>query len=273
MGLKISQGPLANDGQRFNPEADLAAFVSGTRLFDFGHENFADSGVSFIISQTDAPASASVNRGLTWFRRGEGTTYHALFYTPKEGPRSGVTDFKWIAASGSRKEQLVEYRMPVGVPGGILRQQASPEGGVYGIQVMENRFMAARVFQTAFTSHTVMSITSDASASWWGFWSEHYTDPVFVALDASADGCGHSGHDYHVAVECGFAELAVSCSYTGPGKLVLFEGFNDARFQTPTGATFKVTDVECAYALDSKATESSNMAFGFLRPSLFSRNV
>lgn len=283
MALDIQVGSLPEDGTRFNPEEALTAFVNGTRLSNFDSSHFAGGAVDFVFSATEPPAV--VTRATSWFKRGEGTLYHALFFTPQEGPHSGATQWCWVAASGSRKEILVEYRFPVRRPGGVLRQTGENHPGIYGVQRMAHRFLVPRVLQSQFTSHTSVSLQSDTTASWLGFWSEHSTDPIFVALDTTVTDmiadrliapslqCGWSGHDYHVAVECGFCDLYVGTGYTGaPSRLVLFEGLNDDAFQVPTGSTFKVGDVEVGYGLTS-GHSGAGTVLGFLRPSITHRNV
>lgn len=281
MTLQVSPGPLPEDGTLFNPTTALDTFVNGTRVFNFGNQEFADSGAAFFVSQTDAPASATVHRALTWFKRGEGTLYHAYFFAPIDGPLSGATQWRWVAASGSRKEQVVEYRFPVRLTGGVLRQTAEPSTA-YGVQTLANRGLMLRVMQSQYTSHTDVTTVSDSTASWLGYWAERHNDPVFVALDTTAtnltsgnrtlvDACGYSGHDYHVAVECGFCDIAVGSGFTGPGRLFLIEGLNDARFQPTTQPSFAKSDVQIAYATQSGPT-GAGVVGGFLRPSAFNRN-
>lgn len=279
MSLRVSLGPLPEDGTLINPQTALEAFVNGTRVFDFSTENFLDSGVAFFISQTDAPATALINRATTWFKRGEGILYHAHFFTPIEGPHSGVTQWDWVAASGARKEQIVEFRFPIREPGGIVRQTGEIHT-TYGVQPMAHQHLMPRVMQTEFTSHTSVSGVSDVGHIWLTRWSQELMDPLFVALDTTAtnltsgnrallDPCGWSGHDYHVVVECGFCNLAVATAYTGPGAVSYFKGLNDARFQIGTGGSL-ANEVFCGWALDSSFT-GAGTAFGFLRPSLTHR--
>ena len=272
MALDVTPGPMPPDGTRLNVQADLDAFLEGTSIEGFNLDNFSDAGVAFIVSATEPPATAIRNRAVSWFKRGEGTLYHLLMFTPREGPTSGVTQQRWLAASGSRREQLVEYRFPVLEEGGRVNQTGEPRQGVYGVQVMAHGLMVPRVVQTLFTSHTDMSLMSDTTASWIGYWAEHHTDPIFAARETTTDNTGWSGHVYGVVYESGYCPLRV-CGYTGPGKLVVRAGANSAAFWTPTGVTFRVTEPEVGFVLQSGASAAEGPLFGFLRPSLTHRNV
>lgn len=285
MSLNIVPGPIAQDGTRLNVQQDLTAFVEGTTFDNFGLEHFRDAAVAFVVSATEPPATNTWSRALSWFKRGEGVLYHLLMFTPQAGPLSGVTQAKWIAASGSRKEILVEARFPVEEDGGVLRQTGEPYPDVYGVQVMRHGLLVPRVYQSMFTSHTLITAFSDSTSSWLGYWAEHHTDPIFAAKETVSGDlfftldvppvvgtCGWSGHSYLVAYEAGFCPLRV-CGYTGPGKLVLREGVNSPAFWTPTGTTFRVTEPEVGFVLQSGGSAGAGALFGFLRPSITHRNV
>ena len=275
MSLSITPGPLPPDGSRLSVQQDLDAFLQGTEISGFDLDNFIDSGAAFVVSATEAPATSSRSRGLSWFKRGEGTLYHWLVFTPTDGPHSGVTQGKWLAASGSRKEILVEARFPVEEAGGVLRQTGEKGPGVYGVHLMAHNLAVPRVYQSLYTSHTVLTAFSDSTSSWLGYWAEHSTDPIFAAKDTQSgdtEACGWSGHCYLAAYEMGYCPLRV-CGYTGPGRIVLREGVNTPNFWAQTAVTLNISEPWVGFVLESGASAADGPLFGFLYPSLTHRNV
>jgi hypothetical protein len=74
MALEITPGILRPEGPGFVPSRDLTKFVQTTDISNFGADAFGGS-IGGIVSQTDAPATASRTRNMLWFRRGEGKVY------------------------------------------------------------------------------------------------------------------------------------------------------------------------------------------------------
>jgi hypothetical protein len=74
MALNIVQGPLPSDNTSVVPDTFLEAWINGTVITDLSAENFdtSENGISFVVSQTDAPASSTRTPGMFWYERGEG---------------------------------------------------------------------------------------------------------------------------------------------------------------------------------------------------------
>jgi hypothetical protein len=74
MALTINHGPLPSDGTSVNPATFLEAWINATVILDLSAENFdtGEGGISFVVSQTDAPASSVRTPGMFWFERGAG---------------------------------------------------------------------------------------------------------------------------------------------------------------------------------------------------------
>lgn len=74
MALTITQGPLPSDGESVDPSTFLEAWINGTVIDDLDASNFdtTEGGISFVVSQTDAPASSARTPGMFWFERGAG---------------------------------------------------------------------------------------------------------------------------------------------------------------------------------------------------------
>lgn len=265
--MKVTPGSLPDDGQRINTENDLTAFVTGTRLFDFGFPEFAESGVAFLISSTDPPATAARHRAITWFKRGEGTLYHWFVFTPNTGPDSGVTQGLFLAGSGSRKDIATEVMFPV-VSGRPVFIDSRASENHY--QEMHHAFMMPRVSGDQFTSHTDGSVVSDASASIQAFWHERHKDPCFVLLETAS---GFSGRQYRAAAEVGYVDAVVGCDYTGPSKLIFQFGENVSRFLTDPGVTVRVTEPYAAHGVESGVSDRGTLSTRiFLKPTMSHRD-
>lgn len=118
MPLIIQPGFLPSDNTRINVNNVLDTFVLGTRITNFGSENF-DGSVSFVLSATDPPSSNFRNRGTMWFRRGEGKLYKWTLQ-PMQSPdwspseidvSTGITNGFWVSMS-DRKDMLVQLTEP-----------------------------------------------------------------------------------------------------------------------------------------------------------------
>ncbi len=276
MPLKINPGPLPNDGSRINVDDVFTAFVNGTNVFDFGLENFTDSGVGFMVSSTDAPATSARTRSLIWFKRGEGILYHWHVFTPTSGPTSGVTNGRFLAGSGSRKDMVVEAAFPVDKGDPVFIDSSASE---FHYRIMAHDFMMPRVSGDRWTSHTDVTLTSDAGASILGFWHERHRDPCFVALESAV---GYSGHQYIPVCEVGYCLGAVDTDYTGPSKLIFRQGTDDSRFIMDPGETVRTDEPYAAHGLESGVAEivggrlapadEHDQVLIFLRPSMSHRD-
>lgn len=119
MALKISPGPLAEDGSRINVAAVLEAFVEGTVISNIDASGLAGGDAALVITQTDAPATDSRTRATLWFARGEGALYkwtgiptptaisdsinlHKLINWP-------ISEFRWVQLSGTKREYLQHH--------------------------------------------------------------------------------------------------------------------------------------------------------------------
>jgi hypothetical protein len=196
---KVVPGFLPPDGTRINVQDVLDTFVGGTRIFDFNVENFADSAMSFMLSQTEAPTAAQLHRGLLWFKRGTGRMYR---WVPLPID-SGATG-SWVANS-VRREQLIQMRHPV-VPGEVLWSDPSPSE--YKVHAGEStEFLYTKL---SGAEHSFTGADSNATAA--AHWADMKTRPVppfFVANESVA------ASNFGVVTELGF----VRAQYTGAGQL------------------------------------------------------
>lgn len=269
--MKIFPGPLPADGERINAEDDLTAFVVGSRLFDFGFEEFADSGVAFMISSTDPPATAARHRAVTWFQRGKGLMHHWHVFTPGGGPDSGegtgITQGLFLAASGSRKDIGVEARFPVSVGEAVFIDSFPNERHFHQMQY-DN--MVPRVSGEIFVNAFLGIPFSDTLASLQPFWHENHRDPCFVMLEASSSFLGQS---YHPAADMGYVQTQVGCDYTGPAKLLTHQGENVSFLFMDPRATSKNDESLVAHGVESGVSLiAPGTVLAFLRPATSHRD-
>lgn len=115
MALNITQGPLPADGQSVDPATFLEAWISNTVITNLDASNFdtGEFGLSFVISQTDAPASSVRNNGMFWYERGAGRLW---VWDVLDAPSSHTvaSDFDryhggndWICLSNGREHWLL----------------------------------------------------------------------------------------------------------------------------------------------------------------------
>lgn len=200
---KVVPGPMPADGTRINIQDVLDTLVKGTRVFDFNVENFADSSISFLLSQTEPPTEQQLHRGLLWFKRGEGVMYR---WVPRPVD-SGATG-SWLASS-VRKEMLVQMRHPV-EPGEVLWSDPSPSE----YKVHENEVKNWSYAKFSGSEHTFLSAsiyTGDSSATAAAHWEDMKLRPLppFVVANESVTASG-----FGVVTELGF----VDARYTATGR-------------------------------------------------------
>jgi len=210
---KIVPGFLPPDGTRINVQDVLDTFVGGTRIFDFNVENFADSSMSFLVSQTEAPSEEQIHRGLLWFKRGEGVMYR--WVTRQDTSATG----SWVASS-VRKERLVQMRHTV-EPGEVLWSDPSPSEykvhTSYGDDFPYTKYSGG--------SHTFLSdgiYTADSNATAAAHWEDMKTRPIppFVIANESV-----AASNFGVVTELGF----VNARYTAAGRYgCLRDGVNES---------------------------------------------
>jgi hypothetical protein len=132
--IKVTPGPLPDDGTRIKVDPTLDAFVNGTTLENFGPEDFAGaSEISFMVSATDAPATDARIPNMLWFRRGEGVTY--------------TWDLQvglWLAMS-NRKEMAVRLQGGPAKLGSVVWMDVGGGDGQFteyhGVQLGNNRMV------------------------------------------------------------------------------------------------------------------------------------
>lgn len=200
---KVVPGSLPEDGTRIHVQDTLDAFVGGTRVFDFNVENFTDSSLSFVLSQSEAPTEQQLHRGLLWFKRGEGVMYR---WVPRP-VGSGATG-SWVASS-VRKEMLVQMRHPV-QPGEVLWSDPSPSE----YKIHNNEAQNWQYTKWAGQEHTFLSAsvyTGDSNATAAAHWEDMKTRPIppFVVANESV-----AASNFGVVTELGF----VQARYTAAGR-------------------------------------------------------
>ncbi|MEE8522191.1 MAG: hypothetical protein V3S83_12595 [Gemmatimonadota bacterium] len=195
MALIITPGPLPDDGTRIKISATLNAFVSGTLLQNFGEDEFSgESDITFMVSQTDAPATNIRTRSTFWFKRGEGVAYlWTLHPSPTEAP-TAVTEGNWVAVS-NRKEQLVQIAHNC-LAGQIIRfntenSNESNFGGQMHRLAVDGRFWA-------LCSSTTIT---NADPDWVSFHPSWMVDPCLVAATDASHG------SFIPAAEWGFVNV------------------------------------------------------------------
>lgn len=100
MSLTITPGPLPNNGDSVDASVFLERFVEETVIAGLDQTAFKDGGISFVQSQTDAPANP--DPGWLWFKRGEGVLYAYQIANIGADP-SGLSDADWVAVGGRRE--------------------------------------------------------------------------------------------------------------------------------------------------------------------------
>jgi len=86
--MRITPGPLPNDGDLVYPSIFVPAFVNGTLIEDIPFSALTTPATNAAIhSATDTPVAS---RGLIWFKRGEGQWYiRESWYSPVGSALSG----------------------------------------------------------------------------------------------------------------------------------------------------------------------------------------
>jgi hypothetical protein len=139
MALIVDPGPLPDDGTRINVDRELDAFINGTKVRNFGVNEFSSNeAVHFVASQTDAPATSTRTAGMLWFKRGEGTMF---FWDAQNASESLAA---WVACS-NRKELVVRIQSGPTLEGSVVWLDAGYGQGqfteLFGIQVDVNRMV------------------------------------------------------------------------------------------------------------------------------------
>lgn len=131
MPLTIVPGPLPEDGARVNFEQMLTAFVRGTTITGFGHENFAGGSAAVVYSATEAPATSARFPGLLWYQRGTGALHSwtiipqpSALFSPSVS--TTATHGLWLRISDGR-DMLVRQRFTAAVGDALFVNTAISE--------------------------------------------------------------------------------------------------------------------------------------------------
>ncbi len=223
MTLNVTPGPLPEDGARFVVQATLNTFVSGTALDNFGSAEFVGSTINFVISQTDAPASNTRERGTIWFERGLGALWKWQPVLLPTGVTTGSapTDFRWVQVGGKKRTNVVYIARPC-LQGEVLGPLCEIAGGPSATPAgtaTDGRFKTIRSIEDQFT--LVMSSTSPLS----GHLGRNFVlDPLMVAESNIT-----VGSEYYTMADWGFVDALCF----GSGKYALTLGTDSG----PSGAS------------------------------------
>jgi len=124
VALKITAGPLPDDGTRIKVEDILESYVEGTALADIGLS--ALSNVTLVFSATDPPATSTRDRTTLWFERGRGRLQKwTIIPTPSDA--TSFSDIasgegRWCEMSGDKRQYLLCVATTSGVTEGNILQ-------------------------------------------------------------------------------------------------------------------------------------------------------
>ena len=221
MSLSVTSGPLPQNGSLVHTDADLENWVNGTTVYSLPGGAFKGGGLTFVVSSTDAPATAERTGGMLWFQRGTGLLFvwdvvGLLSNSTSTNGSVPLTQQDWIAIGG-RKDiwvATIKSTVPQGVPlfsiqdnwttGPTACTALTGELGTAGdMAFAEGDLGGVRVRPVPI----VMAAIPENSTGGYAFMSEM----MFVALDS----CATNG--YIRAVELGFCNFLAGTGTTGAG--------------------------------------------------------
>lgn len=252
MALRITPGPLPPNNTRIDIDRVLTAFIQGTTITSFPRESFDSDQVTFVISQTDAPATSTRTRGTLWFSRGEGKLKKWQILPTPEVSFLGVTEQatvqpgegRWVSIS-DRRERVVHYNGGVDA-GDWLR--------------MTTRVTEWKVLPNTNGTYT-LSMMATMPSSLRPIAETHIVDPISVAQTDGSDG------HFQVAPEFGFVPANVTGGLAGePCYLGDFGNNAQARASHLSAAT--TTNAIVGFVSQSDASTSARVAVVFLKPSI-----
>lgn len=249
MALTITQGPLPDNGTRVDPSSFLEDWISQTLVFGLDAGSFKGGTLNFIASSTDPPSIAERNRGLMWFKRGEGRLF---VYDDPCSPSNAAADLTNFISISDRRDIWVKALDPESViPGQNLQIAQS------GVSLTEIKPSFAGGFPehppfrvhwavTAFNSRGHTGNDNNTS-------NNRLTEMCFVALESAGSGT------LFRAVEAGFCNVYMACGETGiAGPLLVNENESETQWyireepHTQFGST--TGNMYLAFATDSSAT-------------------
>jgi len=237
MPLIIQQGPLPNDGENVDPATFLEAWINGSVITGLDGSNFdtGEGGLSFVVSQTDAPASSTRTPGLFWFKRGEGRLY---VWDPLDAP-SALT----LATDAARYRQGHDWiSLSRGKQNWCIASKDIPQGALC--------YMTHSTLEGILTTHSesFWSFRADEQPGRGGhaplvgrmYWfvtdqpaiesgTAFVTEITFIALESAASGT------IFPAQEFGWCDMLASSGSTGSASyaFVTDSGVSESSFLQP----------------------------------------
>jgi hypothetical protein len=149
--MDVSPGPIPKDGEGITPDVDLPAMVNGTSISNLEKEQFVNTWAPFVVSATDAPASAVRTPGMIWFKQGEGRFYMWNTQLPIVSAGNagvffleGETGAAWQCISDRKEIYCRCWNDSTKRPAGANLPGYSPVCAAYGASEPDVRFLIAR---------------------------------------------------------------------------------------------------------------------------------
>lgn len=269
MPIKITPGPLPEDGTRIQVQSTMLAFVGGTTITGFGIGNFpVDSTVNFIITTTEPPASETRHRGTVWFERGSGAlwNWHPVLLPTGVTTGSAPTDFRWVQVGGKKRSQVAFVNRPA-LQGELLGILSEISGGLTAIpagSVTDSKFKTIRSIED---QHTLVFSSTNPNSSQMG--RNFVIDPITVAESNLT-----AGSEYVSVVEWGYVDALCFGSgkyasvYGGAAPTGQSEGSSQLYAQCTSFSAAGDLCTIMGFLVGSTATDGLRTAEIFKKPSL-----
>lgn len=195
----------------------MQTFVNGTKVFNFGVEDFdAEAGINFIFSATDPPATDDRHKGTIWFRRGLGELlkWHYVNQPTATSDGGWVTEVNWVQLGGARRTNWY-FNQRTCRHGDLLGLICEVSGGLSATPsgtISDAKFLMQRSIDEQYTP--VMCATSPVS----GHLGRNFViDPIMIAQPT---GGTEQASNYAIAADWGFVDAWV----VGTGKFLCIGG-------------------------------------------------